>query len=156
MQESTRQRHYKHRNHIAEQQVKRRKIIYLKKTSTYRYIHIDKKTLISQPIQIAHNSCKTDLILVLPNTQEKKSIRYYSDIIMSAMASQITGVSVVYSTVCSGAHKKHIKALRHWPLWVEINRWPVNSPHKGPVTRKFFPFDGVVMAIFFNSYSQCN
>ena len=31
-----------------------------------------------------------------------------------------------------------------------IHRWPVNSPHKGPVTRKMFPFDDVIMlsAIF--------
>ena len=27
-----------------------------------------------------------------------------------------------------------------------IHRWPVNSPHKGPVTRKMFPFDDVMMA----------
>ena len=26
-----------------------------------------------------------------------------------------------------------------------ISRWPVNSPHKGPVTRKMFPFDDVIM-----------
>ena len=26
-----------------------------------------------------------------------------------------------------------------------IHRWPVNSPHKWPVTRKMFPFDDVVM-----------
>ena len=26
-----------------------------------------------------------------------------------------------------------------------FHRWPVNSSHKGPVTRKIFPFDGVVM-----------
>ena len=28
-----------------------------------------------------------------------------------------------------------------------INRWPVISPHKGPVTRKMFPFDDVIMQI---------
>ena len=28
-----------------------------------------------------------------------------------------------------------------------IRRWPVNSPHKGPVTRKMFPFDDVIMPI---------
>ena len=34
--------------------------------------------------------------------------RYYSGYIMSAMASQITGVSIFHSTVCSGAdQKKH-------------------------------------------------
>ena len=26
-----------------------------------------------------------------------------------------------------------------------IHRWPVNSPHKGPVTRKMFSFDDVIM-----------
>ena len=26
-----------------------------------------------------------------------------------------------------------------------IHRWPVNSPHKWPVTRKMFPFDDVIM-----------
>ena len=26
-----------------------------------------------------------------------------------------------------------------------IHQWPVNSPHKGPVTRKMFPFDDVIM-----------
>ena len=26
-----------------------------------------------------------------------------------------------------------------------IHRWPVNSPHKRPVTRKMFPFDDVIM-----------
>ena len=33
---------------------------------------------------------------------------HYSEVIMSAMASQITGVSIVYFTVCSGADQiKH-------------------------------------------------
>ena len=27
-----------------------------------------------------------------------------------------------------------------------IHGWPVNSPHKGPVTRKMFPFDDVIMS----------
>ena len=29
----------------------------------------------------------------------------------------------------------------------EKHRWPVNPPHRGPVTRKMFPFDGVIMSI---------
>ena len=29
---------------------------------------------------------------------------------------------------------------------VGIHRWPVNSPHKGPVTRKMLPFDDVIMS----------
>ena len=65
-------------------------------------------------------------------------VAHYNDVIMSAIASQITGVTIVYSTVCSG--------VEHWSTaWLAfargIHRWPVNSPHKGPVTRKMYPFD---------------
>ena len=38
---------------------------------------------------------------------------------MSAMASQITGVSFIGATVCSGADQRNIKAPRNWPLWGE-------------------------------------
>ena len=31
-----------------------------------------------------------------------------------------------------------------------FHRWPVNSPHKGPVTRKMFPFDDVIMIYIVN------
>ena len=41
---------------------------------------------------------------------------HYSDVIMSAMASQITGVSIVCSLVFFPAQiKENIKAPRHWP-----------------------------------------
>ena len=30
-----------------------------------------------------------------------------------------------------------------------IHRWPVSSPHKGPVTRKMFPFDDIIMMVPF-------
>ena len=68
----------------------------------------------------------------------------YSNVIMSAKASQITGVSVVCTTVCSGAdQRKHQSSAS--PAFVrEIHRWPVDSPHKGPVARNMFPFDGVI------------
>ena len=35
-----------------------------------------------------------------------------------------------------------------------IHRWPVNSPHKGQVARKLFPFDDVIMDN--NCISQCS
>ena len=41
--------------------------------------------------------------------------------------------------------KENIKAPRHWTFVRGIHRWPMNSPHKGPVTRKMFPFDDVIM-----------
>ena len=48
-----------------------------------------------------------------------------SDVIMSAMASQITGGSIACSTVCSAQIKENSKAPRHWPLWWEFtgDRW---------------------------------
>ena len=60
---------------------------------------------------------------------------HYSDVIMSATASQITCVSIVYLTICSGTdQRKHQSSAS--PAFVKgIHQGPVNSPHKGPVTR---------------------
>ena len=62
---------------------------------------------------------------------------------MSTMASQINSLTIVYSNVYSGADRR--KNQRSASLARGIHRWPVNSPHKGPVTRKMFPFDYVIM-----------
>ena len=35
-----------------------------------------------------------------------------------------------------------------------IHRWPVNSPHKGPVTRKIYPFDDVIMLFVASSVTE--
>ena len=64
---------------------------------------------------------------------------------MSAMTSQITGVSIIYSTVCSGADQRKHQSSASLAFVKGIHRWPVNSPHKGPVTRTMFPFDDVIM-----------
>ena len=66
---------------------------------------------------------------------------------MSPMASQITGVSIVYSTVCSGADQRKHQSSASLALVRGIHQSPVNSPHKGPVTRKMFPFDDVIMVL---------
>ena len=70
---------------------------------------------------------------------------HYSDVIMSTMLSQITGVSIVCSTVCSGADQRKHQSSASLAFVRGIHRWPMNSPHKGPVTRKIFPFDDVIM-----------
>ena len=64
---------------------------------------------------------------------------------MSAMASQITGVSIVYDTVGSGTDQRNHQSFAPLAFVRGIHRWPVNSPHKGPVTREMFPFDDVIM-----------
>ena len=70
---------------------------------------------------------------------------HYSDVIISAMASQITSLPTVYSTVYSDADQsKHQSSASLAFVW-GIHRGPVNSAHKWPVTRKMFPLDDVIM-----------
>ena len=65
---------------------------------------------------------------------------------MSMVASQITSLTIVYSSTYSDAYQR-----KHWKSSVSlvfvrgIHRWPVNSPHKGPVTWKMFPFHDFIM-----------
>ena len=66
---------------------------------------------------------------------------HYDDVIMSAIASQITSITIVYSTVYPGADQsKHQSSASLAFVWRIVN-----SPHKWPVTRKMFPFDDVIM-----------
>ena len=79
-------------------------------------------------------------------------IVHYNDVIMSAIAFQITSPTILYSTIYSGAdQRKHQSSASLAFVW-GIHRWPVNSPHKGPVTRKRFPFDDIIMSFYLNSH----
>ena len=69
------------------------------------------------------------------------NIFLFSDVIMSTMASQITSLAIVYSNVYSGEDQRKYQNSASLAFVRRIHRWPVNSPHKGPVTRKMFPFD---------------
>ena len=64
---------------------------------------------------------------------------------MGTMASQITSLTIVYSIVCLGADQRKHQSSASLAFVLGIHRWPVNFPHKGPVTRKMFPFDDVIM-----------
>ena len=70
---------------------------------------------------------------------------HYTDFIMSAMASQITGVWIVCSTVCSDTDQRKHQSPAPLTFVKGMHQWPVNSPHKGPVTQKMLPFDDVIM-----------
>ena len=71
---------------------------------------------------------------------------HYNDVIMSAMAFEITTLTIVYSIVYSGAYKKTHQNSSSLAFVQGIHQWPVNSPHKEPVTRrKMYPFDDVIM-----------
>ena len=83
-----------------------------------------------------HGSCLAECLI---------PAHHYSDVIKSAMTSQITDVSIACSTVGSGAdQRKHQSSESLAFVWGN-HRWPINSPHKRPVTRKRFPFDDVIM-----------
>ena len=64
---------------------------------------------------------------------------------MTTTASQITSLAVVYSIVYSDADQRKHQSSASLAFVRGIHRRSVNSPHKGPVTRKMFPFDDVIM-----------
>ena len=70
---------------------------------------------------------------------------HYCGVIMGAMASRITSLTIVFSTVHSGADQRKHRSSAPLTFKRGIHRWLVNSPHKWPVTRKMFPFDDVIM-----------
>ena len=73
---------------------------------------------------------------------------HYNDVIMSAMTSQITSLTIVYWTYYSGADQRKHQSSASRAFVRGIHWWPVNSPHKRPVTRKLLPFDDVIMFLF--------
>ena len=79
------------------------------------------------------------------------SCRHYNDVIMGEIASQITSLMIVYSTVYSDADQRKNQSSVSLAFVRGIHRGPVNSPHKWPVTRKIFQFDDVIM-----EFSTCN
>ena len=64
---------------------------------------------------------------------------------MGAIASQITSLTIVSSTVYSEADQRKHQSSASLAFARGIHRGPVNSTHKWPVTRKMFPFDDVIM-----------
>ena len=77
--------------------------------------------------------------------QNGKNVTHYNDVIMGTMASQITSLTIVYSTVYSDADQRKHQSCASLAFVREIHRGPVNFPHKWPVTWKIFPFDDVIM-----------
>ena len=87
---------------------------------------------------------------MVPGLWLKQTHAYYNDVTMSAIASQITSLAIVYSTVYPGTDEGIYQSSASLDFVRGIHRWPVNSLHKWPVTRKMVPFDDVIM-----SYAVC-
>ena len=91
--------------------------------------------------------------MVKYSRMNKKIPLHYDGVIMDTIASQITSLTIVYSTVYSGAdQRKHQSSASLAFVW-GIHRGPVNSPHKWPVRRKMFPFDDVIMTWYFSKWN---
>ena len=71
----------------------------------------------------------------------------YDDVIIGAMASQITSLTIVYSAVYSDADQTKHQSSAPLAVVRGIHRGPMNSQHQWPVTRKMFPFDDVIMIL---------
>ena len=76
---------------------------------------------------------------------ESLEVLHYSDVIMDAIASQTTSLTIVYSTVYSGADHRKYQSSPSLAFVRGIHSWPVIPPHKWQVTRKICPFDDVIM-----------
>ena len=71
---------------------------------------------------------------------------HYNDVIMGKIGSQITSLTIVYSTVYSDADERKRQSSASLAFVRGIHRGPVNSPNKWPVTRKMLLFDDVIMS----------
>ena len=69
----------------------------------------------------------------------------YSNVIMNAMVLKIPSLTIVNSTVYSGANQRKHQSSASLAFVRGIHRSPMNSPHKGPVTRKMFLHEDVIM-----------
>ena len=80
-----------------------------------------------------------------PHHSNPQQSVHYNDVILSVMASQITSLTVVYSSVHSDADQRKDQSSASLAFVRGIHRWPVNSPRKGPVTRTMFSFHDVII-----------
>ena len=85
--------------------------------------------------------------------KDQSKHNHYSYVKTSTMTSQIISLTIVYSTVYSGTDKKY-RSSTLLTFVREIHRWSVNSLHKGPVMRKMFSFDDVIMYFSMNCRLQ--
>ena len=70
---------------------------------------------------------------------------HYGGVIMGTMVSQITSPTIVYSKVHSGADQRKHQSSASLAFARRIHRWAVTSPHQGPVKRKMFPLDDIII-----------
>ena len=113
--------------------MKQRLRIWVKSTASTKHNH-------DNSVNRVWNSCSVISLVFSKLSNNWLPIEYhihhYDDLIMGAMGSQITGLTIVYSTVYSGADQRKHQCSASLAFVRGIHREAVNSPHKWPVTRK--------------------
>ena len=105
-------------------------------TYIYIYIYIYYVSVSSIVIAPANLQCQAliwtndDLQSIGPAVRVKLGSKHYCDVIMGAMASQITSLAIVYSTFYSGADQRKHQSSASLAFVRGIHRWSGNSPHK--------------------------
>ena len=125
----------------------------------FRYIRIGNWTSFWSKIKSRRTKIRTMTVILFNKGSLAQDYRYFTHhrgVIIGAMASQITGVSIVCSTVCSDADQRKQQSSASLAFVRGIHRWPVNSPHKRPVTRKMVSFDDVIMRTTFQMHFLTN
>ena len=79
------------------------------------------------------------------NEDNMELSNHYCDVIMGAMAYQITSLTIDDSTIHSDPDRRRHQISASLAFMRGLHPWPVNSPHKWSVSRKMFPFDDVIM-----------
>ena len=63
---------------------------------------------------------------------------------MGTIPSKITSLTIVYSTIYSDADQRKYQNSASLAFVRRLQRRPVNSPRKWPVTRKMFPLEDIM------------
>ena len=121
------------------------KMFHIKRNSITVFYHIFRPFYEIFRTSHMRKACEKRIFTHVPVARKYKITAHYNDVIMGAIASEITGLPIVYSTVYSGADERKHQSSVSLAFVREIHRWPVNSTHKGPATQIMFPFHHVIM-----------
>ena len=92
---------------------------------------------------------KLDAVRVSNYIKNKMNVltRHYSDVMMSATASQITSLTIVYSNDYSGADQRKTPKLRVTGLCVRKSLVTCEFPAQKASNAKMLRFDGVILIL---------
>ena len=111
--------------------------------SVHKHHQIQFITNVEDHIKAVHKYCET-----AKNNHGYNHPVHYSDVIQWRHNGR-DGVSnhrrLNCLLKCSGAEQRKHQSSVSLAFVRGSHRWPVNCPHKWPVTRKMFPFDDVIM-----------